>query len=243
MEKIALFAPMPSASISRDRSEERIPAQGAKPITQVASQVVEPRQTALIAHRLHRLRHTPGPDCRYPPGGLAALGAPAARPRRPDLNAAGASLTRARAISTPHAGATRVDRDLIATELFRANRDTKERENGTPTCTLRGRRVTENSDASQRLARRRVDGGLSRVRADVRACRRSGCSQTRDLLLISSTCSKSKAIARRGTQWSPRCPMVSTEPSSGFARHCVRLSAPRRRTSRRWSASADYSSF
>ena len=60
----------------RDRGKERIPAQGAKPITQVASQIVEPRQTALIAHRLHRLRHTPGPDRRRPPASSSGVGAP-----------------------------------------------------------------------------------------------------------------------------------------------------------------------
>ena len=49
--------------------------------------------------------------------------------------------------------------NLIATELFRARRARKERENGTPTGTLRGRRATENPDASQRLARRWVNGG------------------------------------------------------------------------------------
>ncbi len=54
--------------------------------------------------------------------------------------------------------------NLIATELFRAKRARKERENGTPTGTLRGRRVTENSDASQRLARRRVNGGVDGAR-------------------------------------------------------------------------------
>src|SRR6266508_5381087 len=32
------------------------PAQGTKPITQVASQIVKPRQTALVAHCVHRLR-------------------------------------------------------------------------------------------------------------------------------------------------------------------------------------------
>ena len=54
--------------------------------------------------------------------------------------------------------------NLIATELFRAKRARKESENGTPTGTLRGRRVTENSNASQRLARRRVNGGVDGAR-------------------------------------------------------------------------------
>ena len=37
-------------------------------------------------------------------------------------------------------------------------------QNGTPTGTLRGRRVTETQDASQRLARRRVNGGVDGAR-------------------------------------------------------------------------------
>jgi hypothetical protein len=54
--------------------------------------------------------------------------------------------------------------NLVATELFRAKRARKERENGTPTGTLRSRRVAENPDASQRLARRRVNGGVDGAR-------------------------------------------------------------------------------
>jgi hypothetical protein len=54
--------------------------------------------------------------------------------------------------------------NLIATELFRAKRARKERENGTPTGTPRGRCVTENQDASQRVARRRVNGGADGAR-------------------------------------------------------------------------------
>ena len=42
--------------------------------------------------------------------------------------------------------------NLIATELFRGKRARKERESGTPTGTVRGRRVTETLEESQRAA-------------------------------------------------------------------------------------------
>jgi hypothetical protein len=61
----------------RDRGEHRIAAQGTNAVTQVARQIVEPRQTALVAHRLHRLRHTTGPDRRRSPGALDGVCAPA----------------------------------------------------------------------------------------------------------------------------------------------------------------------
>jgi integrase len=43
--------------------------------------------------------------------------------------------------------------NLIATELFRGKRARKERESGTPTGTVRGRRVTENLEGRQRAGK------------------------------------------------------------------------------------------
>jgi hypothetical protein len=59
-----------------DRRKHRIPPQGTKPVVQVARQIGEPGYAALIAKRLHRLRHTPGPDNRSPRSLLAGAAAP-----------------------------------------------------------------------------------------------------------------------------------------------------------------------
>jgi hypothetical protein len=49
--------------------------------------------------------------------------------------------------------------NLIATELFRRKRARKERESGTPTGTVRGRRVTEKLEARRRVGTKRDVGG------------------------------------------------------------------------------------
>ena len=61
IEKIAVLAPMPSASVSTATvGEARTAAQHAQPVAHVARHIVEPRQAALIAQLLHRLRHAAG---------------------------------------------------------------------------------------------------------------------------------------------------------------------------------------
>jgi hypothetical protein len=54
--------------------------------------------------------------------------------------------------------------NLIATELFRGKRARKERESGTPTGTVRGRRVTENLEGRQRAGTKRDVGGVDGTR-------------------------------------------------------------------------------
>ena len=54
--------------------------------------------------------------------------------------------------------------NLIATELFRGKRARKERESGTPTGTLRSRRVTENLEGRQRAGTKRDVGGVDGTR-------------------------------------------------------------------------------
>ena len=56
------------------------------------------------------------------------------------------------------------NRFVIATELFRGKRVRKERESGTPTVTVRGRRVTENLEGRQRVAAKRDVGGVDGTR-------------------------------------------------------------------------------
>ena len=55
--------------------------------------------------------------------------------------------------------------------------------------------------------------------------------------------SKRKAIRSVRNSMITSIPKVSTEPSTGSARHCVRSNVFRRRTSRRCSASSGYCSF
>ena len=54
--------------------------------------------------------------------------------------------------------------NLIATELFRGKRARKERESGTPTGTVRGRRVTEKLEGRQRAGTKRDVGGVDGTR-------------------------------------------------------------------------------
>jgi hypothetical protein len=54
--------------------------------------------------------------------------------------------------------------NLIATELFRGKRTRKERESGTPTGTVRGRRVTEKLEGRQRAGTKRDIGGVAGTR-------------------------------------------------------------------------------
>jgi hypothetical protein len=54
--------------------------------------------------------------------------------------------------------------NLIATELFRRKRARKERESGTPTGTVRGRRVTEKPEGRQRVGTKRDVGGVDGTR-------------------------------------------------------------------------------
>jgi len=54
--------------------------------------------------------------------------------------------------------------NLIATELFRRKRARKERESGTPTGTVRGRRVTEKLEARRRVGTKRDVGGVDGTR-------------------------------------------------------------------------------
>jgi hypothetical protein len=54
--------------------------------------------------------------------------------------------------------------NLIATELFRGKRARKERESGTPTGTVRGRRVTEKLEGRQRAGNKRDVGGVDGTR-------------------------------------------------------------------------------
>ena len=54
--------------------------------------------------------------------------------------------------------------NLIATELFRGKRGRKERESGTPTGTVRGRRVTEKLEGRQRIGTKRDVGGVDGTR-------------------------------------------------------------------------------
>ena len=53
--------------------------------------------------------------------------------------------------------------NLIATELFR-RKPRKERESGTPTGTVRGRRVTEKLEGRQRAGNKRDVGGVDGTR-------------------------------------------------------------------------------
>ena len=54
--------------------------------------------------------------------------------------------------------------NLIATELFRGKRARKEKENGTPTGTVRSRRVTEKLEGRQRAGTTRDVGGVDGTR-------------------------------------------------------------------------------
>ena len=65
IEKMAVLAPMPSASVSSATAVKPGAApQHAQPVPHVARHVVEPRQAALIAQRLHRLRRRRRPRSR-----------------------------------------------------------------------------------------------------------------------------------------------------------------------------------
>ena len=70
------------------------------------------------------------------------------QPSRENDSLAGPELERYQHL-TPELRAWTVN--LIATELFRGKRARKERENGTPTGTVRGRRVTEKLEGANML--------------------------------------------------------------------------------------------